>query len=146
MRKELLKEMNKQVANLGVAYVKFHNLHWNVIGNQFKPVHVYLEELYDELTAAFDEVAELVRINGELPVARMSDFLLISDVKELDSKEIHFVEALKIALEDLLLLKDQALVIRKLAGDEDLFGIVDSMESFVSNIDKQSWFIRTMLM
>ena len=54
MRKELVLEVNKQIANFGVGYVKFHNLHWNVVGGQFKPVHEYLESLYDSIADVLD--------------------------------------------------------------------------------------------
>ena len=36
MKKELVQQVNSYVANLGVVYIKTHNLHWNVFGLQFK--------------------------------------------------------------------------------------------------------------
>ena len=36
MNKELLGKLNKYLANLGVEYIKLHNLHWNVVGINFK--------------------------------------------------------------------------------------------------------------
>ena len=35
MKKELVQQVNSYVANLGVVYIKTHNLHWNVFGLQF---------------------------------------------------------------------------------------------------------------
>ena len=46
MNKELTKSVNAYIANIGVGYIKLHNLHWNVVGSQFKAVHEYLESLY----------------------------------------------------------------------------------------------------
>ena len=43
MNKELTKSVNAYIANIGVGYIKLHNLHWNVVGSQFKAVHEYLE-------------------------------------------------------------------------------------------------------
>ena len=145
MRKNLVLEVNKEIANLGVAYIKFHNLHWNVIGGQFKPVHEYLEALYDSISDSLDEVAELLKINDEYPVASLKEFLELSEIEELSSKDVHFKDALVIALEDLLVIAKQAKVIRQLASEDDLIGLVDSMEGIISNIDKESWFIRSML-
>lgn len=145
MRKNLVLEVNKEIANLGVAYIKFHNLHWNVIGGQFKPVHEYLEVLYDSISDSLDEVAELLKINGEYPVASLKEFLDLSQIEELDSKDVHFQNALEIALSDLLIISKQAKVIRELAIEDDLFGLVDSMEGIISNIDKEAWFVRSML-
>lgn len=145
MRKNLVLEVNKEIANLGVAYIKFHNLHWNVIGGQFKPVHEYLEVLYDSVSDSLDEVAELLKINGEYPVASLKEFLELSEIQELESKDVHFSDALVIALNDLLVLSKQAKVVRSLALEDDLIGLVDSMEGIISNIDKEAWFIRSML-
>ena len=145
MRKNLVLEVNKEIANLGVAYIKFHNLHWNVIGGQFKPVHEYLEVLYDSISDSLDEVAELLKINGEYPVASLKEFLELSEIQELESRDVHFKDALVIALDDLLVLSKQAKVVRALALEDDLIGLVDSMEGIISNIDKEAWFIRSML-
>ena len=75
----------------------------------------------------------------------MKDYLAVSDVVELENKEIHFVEVLKIVLSDLELLKAQALKVRALALEEDHIGLIDSMEGMISNINKEAWFIRSML-
>jgi starvation-inducible DNA-binding protein len=146
MRKELVLEVNKQIANLGVGYIKFHNLHWNVVGGQFKPVHEYLEVLYDSLSDSLDEVAEILKMNDEYPVASLKQFLELSQIQELEeSKDINYVEVLKIILDDLMILQNQAKVIRNLAVEDDIIGLIDSMEGIISNIDKELWFIKSML-
>ena len=116
-----------------------------MIGGQFKPVHEYLEVLYDSISDSLDEVAELLKIQGEYPVASLKEFLELSEIQELESKDIHFKDALVIALEDLLVIAKQAKVIRQLAIEDDLIGLVDSMEGIISNIEKEAWFIRSML-
>ena len=54
--------INVYIANIGVGYIKLHNLHWNVIGPQFKAVHEYLESLYDAFADVLDETAELLKM------------------------------------------------------------------------------------
>ena len=146
MRKELVLEVNKQIANLGVGYIKFHNLHWNVVGGQFKPVHEYLEVLYDSLSDSLDEVAEILKMNDEYPVASLKGYLELSQIKELEeSKDVHYEVVLKMIIEDLVILQNQAKVIRNLALEDDIIVLIDSMEGIISNIDKELWFIRSML-
>ena len=36
LKKELATQVNAYLANIGVSYIKLHNLHWNVVGSQFK--------------------------------------------------------------------------------------------------------------
>jgi starvation-inducible DNA-binding protein len=49
-------------------YFKLHNLHWNVVGPQFKEVHIYLEDLYNECAEKLDEVAETLKQVNEYPL------------------------------------------------------------------------------
>ena len=44
--KNTTKLLNSYIASLLVWNVKLHNIHWNVTGHLFKPVHEYTEALY----------------------------------------------------------------------------------------------------
>ena len=145
MKKELVLKSNKYLANINVNYVKLHNLHWNVIGLQFKPVHEYLEGLYDSMHEIFDEVAELLKMNGEFPLASLKDFLAVSEVKELESKDYNVKESLEIALADIKLLKANALELRSLAAEDDFYPLQVMMEDHLANYNKVVWFIESML-
>lgn len=145
MKKELVLKTNKYLANINVNYVKLHNLHWNVIGLQFKPVHEYLEGLYDNMHEAFDEVAELLKMNGEFPLASLKDFLAITEISELVSKDYSIKESLEIALADIKLLKANAFELRLLATEEDFYPLQIMMEDHLANYNKVIWFVESML-
>ena len=145
MKKELVLKSNKYLANINVNYVKLHNLHWNVLGLQFKPVHEYLEGLYDSMHEILDEVAELLKMNGEYPLASLKDFLAVAEIKELESKDYNVKEALEIALADIKLLKANALELRALAALEDFYPLQVMMEDHLANYNKVVWFIESML-
>ncbi|MNN51333.1 General stress protein 20U [compost metagenome] len=79
--------LNREVANLNVLYVKLHNYHWYVKGEQFFSLHVKFEELYDDVTLKMDEVAErLLSIKGS-PAATMKEYLEIATIQEATGKE-----------------------------------------------------------
>lgn len=79
--------MNRQVANLNVLYVKIHNFHWYVKGEQFFSLHVKFEDLYNEVTLQMDEVAErLLSIKGT-PAATMKEYLELATIQEATGKE-----------------------------------------------------------
>lgn len=145
MKKELVNLSNAYLANIGVAYIKLHNLHWNVVGNQFKAVHEYLESLYDALADVLDEVAELLKMAGEMPVGSLKGYLALASIEELEDKDVGVKESLSIVLSDLELLKAQAESLRAAADDEDYYPIVNAMEDHLSNYAKNIWFIRSML-
>lgn len=143
MKKELVVKLNKYLADVAVSYIKMHNLHWNIVGSQFKAVHEYLETIYDSYADVLDEVAEALRMNDELPLASLKDYLEVTSIKELESKEISIVDALNITIEDIKFLKDEAFEIRNDADEQDLFSIVDIMEDNIANYEKTLWFLKS---
>lgn len=145
MKNELTNQMNGYLANIGVSYIKLHNLHWNVVGSQFKPVHEYLESLYNALADVFDATAELLKMNGEMPLASMKDYLAAATIRELPSKELDVNSVMKIVLEDMEILKAQAAALRAGADGDGQFDVANKMEEDLANYSKTIWFISSML-
>lgn len=145
MNKELITRVNAYLANIGVSYIKLHNLHWNVVGSQFKAVHEYLETLYDAFADALDTTAELLKMNGATPLASMKDYLAVSSILELESVELDVKSVMQTVLRDMEALKTQASSIREQADKEDQFDVVAHMEDDVVNYNKTIWFIQSML-
>jgi starvation-inducible DNA-binding protein len=67
-------------------YVLTLNVHWNVTGPLFQPVHSLTEEQYLELAAANDDIAERIRTLGAKAPARMSTFMDLGSIKEGDEE------------------------------------------------------------
>lgn len=137
--------MNTYVANLAILNNKLHNLHWNVIGVQFMPVHKFTEELYDDFFTKFDDVAEQIKILGFMPLATTKAYLEASSVEEIEPKEFGRKEVLEIVKSDLELMKNLATEIRNLADDENDFITVAMFEDHVADFDKNLWFLSSML-
>jgi len=74
--------LNKQIANWTVMFVKLHNYHWYVTGEQFFTLHAKFEELYNEAALHIDALAERLLALGGKPVATMTGCLEIASVKE----------------------------------------------------------------
>ena len=145
MKKELSIAMNEYLANLAVEYIKLHNLHWNVVGINFKSIHEYLEGLYDGLANSLDSVAELLKMHDEAPAASLKEYLALASIEELPSEELKGKDVLPILLADFELMKAQAEKIRAAADEEDAYDIVAAMEGDISQYSKNNWFIRAML-
>ncbi len=145
MTNNIIKSTNKYLADIAVSYIKIHNLHWNVVGPQFKAVHEYLESIYDAYADALDEIAELIKMNGAFPAASLREYLELSDIAELDSKDIKVEDAVKALLDNIVTLRDEATAIRKAASEEDAFTVANVLEDHIANYDKNIWFIESML-
>lgn len=145
MNKLLVSKLNKYLANLGVLYIKLHNLHWNVTGINFKAIHEYLEVLYDGISDSLDEVAEILKMNNELPAASLQEYLKLTNIEELQSRELIGKEALKIVLDDFDKMKELAIELRMLADENDEYKIINMIEDDLNNFSKSIWFINAML-
>ncbi|CAM4409558.1 Dps family protein [Paenibacillus tarimensis] len=133
--------LNKQIANWSVLYVKLHNYHWYVKGQQFFTLHAKFQELYEEAALHIDEIAErLLALQGQ-PVAKMTDYLSLSSVKEADGSEnaVAMVDAV---------IKDFTTIIQELkdgislaqeAGDETT---ADMLLAIHTSLEKHVWMLR----
>lgn len=140
-----LELVNKYLANLSVWNVKLHNLHFNVVGPQFKSIHEYLESVYDNAFEYFDAVAEQVKMNGHFPVANVKEYLALSTIEELGQQDIPQDEAIQILLSDMKLMKDMAVELRAQADEAGDFLFVSLLEDQIEYYVKQIWFIESML-
>lgn len=139
------KELNQYLANLAVLNVKLHNLHWNVVGEQFKAIHEFTERLYDAYFKLYDEIAELLKIRGEYPAASLKTYLEIATVKELaENVDFSTKEVLDIVIADMQLMKNLALNIRTLADEAGDFEIIAEMEDHIKDYNKNLWMLSAM--
>ena len=136
------KKLDSYLANLEVANIRFHNLHWNVEGFTFKAVHEYLEGLYDQFFEMLDEVAEYQRQHGDRPLASLKEFLEASTLSERESKTVGCEEAIKEALEIIKAMNTLALEIR---DETDCFILSNMMEDHSTAYKKEIWFMESML-
>ncbi|SEA18557.1 starvation-inducible DNA-binding protein [Eubacterium aggregans] len=145
MKQELSNQLNQYLADSAVLYIKLHNLHWNVVGPDFKPVHEYLEGLYDTMPEILDEVAEALKMHGETPLASLKDYLAVTDLEELPSKELRSLEILPIVKGDMISMKAEADAIRSEADAEGLYDLVAMMEGHLGGYSKTIWFLESMM-
>ena len=137
--------MNAYLSDLVVFYLKLHDLHWNVKGLQFVPVHQYSEARYEDMAEKFDEIAELLLQHGEKPVSSIREYLALSSIQELNKEAYRDEEVLRIIAEDLAYLKGKAEALRSEADAEGLFDIVAVLEDHVAGYNKELWFLRSMI-
>ena len=137
--------MNAYLSDLVVFYLKLHDLHWNVKGMQFVPVHQYSESRYEDMSAKFDEIAELLLQHGEKPVSSIREYLALSSIQELNKASYRDEEVIRIIAEDMAYLKGKAEALRSEADSEGLFDIVAVLEDHVAGYNKELWFLRSMM-
>ena len=145
MSKNIIIHLNSYLSDLVVSFHKLHDLHWNVKGKMFVQVHGYTESRYDDIAANFDEVAEKIIMNGEVPITGIKNYLELAEIKELNKGSYRDEEVLKIILDDFMLLKKKATDLRKESEEEGNFGIVAMLEDHIAGYEKEIWFLQSMM-
>lgn len=140
-----MNKLNTYLSNLAIWNPKLHNLHWNVIGCNFMPVHQFTEKLYDEVFEQYDSVAELLKMHNEMPLVKLTDFLKNATIQELDAKDFKADEVLKIVEADMKLMQALAKEIRDEASAQDNFQVANMFEDYISSFSKNLWFLSSML-
>jgi starvation-inducible DNA-binding protein len=138
-------KLNVYLSNLAVLNVNLHNIHWNVVGKQFVQIHEFTEGLYDDFFEKYDAVAELLKMKGEKPLVKLSDYLKNATIKELDGNKFSCGESLEIVLGYLNEMKNLATEIRNEADEDGDFEAVAEFEDHVSGYSKNIWFVKSML-
>ncbi len=137
--------LQKYLSNLAVLNVKFHNIHWNVVGEHFFKIHDFTEEAYDKLFEEFDEVAELLKMKDVMPLSTIAEYLENSSIEEIKAKDFTAKESLEEVKNDLELMKNLAVEIRNTADEEGDFETVAMFEDYVANYSKNIWFVKSLL-
>ncbi len=138
-------QLNIFLSNLAVMNIKIHNLHWNIIGAEFPVIHKMTEKLYKMIQLQFDEVAEAMKMQNEMPFASMADYLKNATIDEIESRDFNAYEVLEELDADCQTIMDLAKDIRDEADKKDNFLIANLFEDYLAVYAKKSWMIRTML-
>jgi starvation-inducible DNA-binding protein len=69
---QIIEALNTDLADAYVLYHQLHKHHWNVEGAEHRDIHVFLQEAYEAVEEAADEIAERLQAIGGVPHASMA--------------------------------------------------------------------------
>ncbi len=138
--------LNKQVATLGVFYIRLHQFHWFVKGPHFFTLHEKFEELYDEVTANLDEVAErLLAIGGE-PYSTLKEYIEYSAIEEqVADKDLSADEMVAAVIADFETIRQSLEEGIELTDEHGDYPSNDLLIEIKESIDKHLWMLRAYL-
>jgi starvation-inducible DNA-binding protein len=144
MNNQLNDVLNKQIANWSVLFVKLHNYHWYVKGEQFFTLHTKFEEFYTEAAAHVDELAERLLAIGGQPVATMKGCLELSSVGEASGDESagEMVRSISNDFSNIIQELKEGMAIAAEQGDE-ITG--DLLLALHSGLEKHVWMLQAYL-
>ena len=74
--------LNQVVADLYVAHIALHQVHWYMRGRGFMVWHPKMDEYMDSLDGYLDEISERLITLGGKPYSTLTEFLQHSEIEE----------------------------------------------------------------
>ena len=138
------KFLNQQVANWNIMFVKLHNYHWYVKGEQFFVLHEKFEALYDLAAEQIDVLAERILALKGRPAGTLKEYLEITNIKEATGKEDD-KEMVKTIAQDFSNMAEELKKGIEIAQSEDDESTADMFIETVTELEKQIWMLTSFL-
>lgn len=135
--------MNVFLSDVTVLAQKVHNIHWNIKGADFIPIHGELDAFYDELQEFIDESAERLLMIGDRPIGNLKTMLETTRLSELEDADINSIEGFKTLIVDYDLLRAQALHIVNLCEELNDPGSADLYTDILRKVEKKLWIMNS---
>lgn len=78
--RQIIPELDRHVSSLFVLFHQYQKHHWMVEGPQFRDLHLYLEESYNQIHTDLDAVAERITLLGGVPTSHPGEQVKLSYV------------------------------------------------------------------
>ncbi|MBK8944186.1 MAG: DNA starvation/stationary phase protection protein [Ignavibacteriae bacterium] len=139
--KELVKQLNQNLADVQVLYVKLHNYHWNVKGPHFFGIHKQTEEYYDYFAGVYDDVAERILQIGGKPLTTLKGYLEIAKITEENKSEFSANEVINILINDFEYLKSEFKKTSDIAASKNDLTTQALVDENVAWLEKSLWML-----
>ncbi|WP_280540664.1 Dps family protein [Chromohalobacter sp. 11-W] len=141
---QLAEKLNELLANYQIFYMNARGYHWNVKGPHFFELHTKFEEIYTDLLAKVDEVAERILTLGHEPLHAYSDYAKLSRIQE-DTHVHEGTECVRGLVQGYQALLELQRELNSMAADADDEGTASQMSDYIREQEKTVWMLSAYL-
>ncbi len=143
-REQSKKHLDIILANTMALAIQTHGAHWNVEGASFAMIHTFLEEHYDELYEAVDEIAERIRFIGFYALPDIYAFAEQSTLVKYPAKS-NINDLLSDLLDSHMILEKQLRAAIQVISDGSDEGTTDFLVGRLQAHEKMMWMLSSHL-
>jgi starvation-inducible DNA-binding protein len=143
-RKVVVKDLQATLVELIDLSLLGKQAHWNVVGPNFRSVHLQLDEIVDTARLASDRVAERIATVGAAPDGRASAVAASSRLAEFPGGQVPVTETVKLVgtTIDTMSERLRERIVRIAEADPVS---QDILISAADELEKQAWMLRAQL-
>jgi len=138
---ELNTSMKIVLANTFAMYFKAHGHHWNVEGKDFSQLHDFFANLYQELFAAVDQIAEQIRALDDYVPYGLDTVSSIATIKDSSINGNNIPSMLQDLMDANASVIEALNAAHKLAEAEGNRGLVNHIEGRLDVHAKHGWML-----
>jgi starvation-inducible DNA-binding protein len=141
---ELEQALKKAQADSFAFYLKAHYFHWNIEGVNFPQYHSFLKNLYEEVFAAVDTIAEGIRTLDIYVPGSFTRFKELSSIQDETTipSAISMITRLEDDNEKVLITLTKAY---ELAEEAKKYGISNLIQDRIQAHEKHGWMLRSII-
>ena len=129
-------------ADAFVLYLKAHFYHWNIEGPNFPQYHDFLQNLYQDVFASVDTIAELIRTLDVYAPGTLSRFQSLTTLEESDIIP-DALTMIKNIVEQNTLMLETLKKAYSMAEEEKQIGISNFLQDRIQAHEKHGWMLRS---
>ena len=115
-------------------------LHWNVTGPSFRPIHLHMDEILDLIHESIDSVGERLTATGHSPSGRIVDVAKNTEIEDVPTGFLRGTEVVKLAEHSVRRMSD--LIRSRMAEVEDIdTATADLLHQIVMSLEKHHWML-----
>ena len=137
---DVVSALHQLLADFQVHYTNLRGFHWDIKGHGFFVLHGKFEDMYNDAAEKVDEIAERILMLGGVPKNKYSDYLKVSNIKEVEGVT-NGDEALNNILETyshFIVEERKLLAVASQAGDEATVAV---MSDYLKEQEKMVWML-----
>jgi len=140
----LVDELKKVHADAFTFYLKAHYYHWNVEGPNFPQYHNFLQNLYQEVFASVDTLAELIRTLDSYAPGTLTRLKELTSIEETDDVP-DGITMMSRLLQENNILRASLLTAYRTAESTGEVGISNFLQDRIQAHEKHAWMLRSIL-
>jgi starvation-inducible DNA-binding protein len=132
--------LQQLLADLIALHLQGKQAHWNIVGRNFRDLHLQLDEIVDAARVASDTIAERMRATGATPDGRVPTIAAMATLTEFPPGEQDAAAAVDLMTARLRTVTGTARAIHDSVDAEDP-STADLLHGIIIELEKQAWML-----
>lgn len=132
--------LQRVLVDLIALHLQGKQAHWNVVGHNFRDIHLELDEIVDYAREASDTIAERMRALGATPDGRAPTIAATASLDPLPAGELGTTTVVQLITGSLYRVAGTARAVHDEVDEEDP-ATSDLLHQIIDQVEKQAWML-----